>query len=572
LQRNIKIAALVLSILGLMSELVALLPSIPFSPEVIGYLRGVFTFINLDYLRIRFLEYYNFDTGLRLGYINLVAYALMVTGAILYATSNGRETRLIRFFAAIVCIEGAISVFWVIATPVFYREYIDFSSWMWMASALFGLLKSIAFTYFTYKTLRYFERIKPLATQHEGSAVPNIDNYIRASNWKRLANGAIDLFILVCIFTPFLPAFSFLAPIEEALGERTAIWLFVVISRIIYYLTFEGVFNASPAKFLTETRVVTEGERKPGFDTIAGRTFSRLIPFDAFSFFGDKGWHDSIPATKVVNEVQTGVKGSRYLLILPAILVAVLVGWAASEYYEDYKSFVYQRRKYDEKITAWKYELNHLSTSTIIEIEQPNEYSSQEIHLKVEIIDGDELTCSVLMREETYSRSLVQLERMYSMMKAIDATDVVTFKLGDLKNAYNPEYKANDSDDTYTADLLGDGKKYRIANIDRLFGPSIHDRGTGGISGQLGMDLLNYGWPAKLVKIENIEGNIEWLKEMPIDVPTVKDTDYPDFYLSGTYERGTKYKFKMTIADSLDRLHYFVVEGIDLDKTVQRVE
>jgi hypothetical protein len=31
-----------------------------------------------------------------------------------------------------------------------------------------------------------------------------------------------------------------------------------------------------------------------------GRTFCRLIPFEHFSFFGSRGWHDSLSRTDVV--------------------------------------------------------------------------------------------------------------------------------------------------------------------------------------------------------------------------------------------------------------------------------
>ena len=69
---------------------------------------------------------------------------------------------------------------------------------------------------------------------------------------------------------------------------------------LCYYLFFEGIWQRTPGKFILGTVVVDFKGGKPSFGQILGRTFSRLIPFEAFSFFGNEGWHDSLPSTKVV--------------------------------------------------------------------------------------------------------------------------------------------------------------------------------------------------------------------------------------------------------------------------------
>ena len=68
---------------------------------------------------------------------------------------------------------------------------------------------------------------------------------------------------------------------------------------------FEAVFQRSPGKFLTGTKVVNESGGKPTFGQILGRSLCRFIPFEAFSFlFGDSsrvvGWHDKFSGTLVV--------------------------------------------------------------------------------------------------------------------------------------------------------------------------------------------------------------------------------------------------------------------------------
>jgi uncharacterized RDD family membrane protein YckC len=67
-----------------------------------------------------------------------------------------------------------------------------------------------------------------------------------------------------------------------------------------YYIVFEGMWARTPGKLVFGTVVVNESGGKPTLKQVIGRTFCRLIPFEAFSFLGERGWHDSIPNTHVV--------------------------------------------------------------------------------------------------------------------------------------------------------------------------------------------------------------------------------------------------------------------------------
>ena len=71
-----------------------------------------------------------------------------------------------------------------------------------------------------------------------------------------------------------------------------------------YFIILEGLFQRSLAKLITGTLVVTAGGGRPSFGQIVGRSFARLIPFEAFSFLGGKqpvGWHDSLSGTRVIS-------------------------------------------------------------------------------------------------------------------------------------------------------------------------------------------------------------------------------------------------------------------------------
>jgi uncharacterized RDD family membrane protein YckC len=73
---------------------------------------------------------------------------------------------------------------------------------------------------------------------------------------------------------------------------------------ILYYFAMEVATGTTVGKLVMGTKVVSADGGKPTTGQILGRSFCRLIPFEAFSFLGNKGfpigWHDSIPGTRVI--------------------------------------------------------------------------------------------------------------------------------------------------------------------------------------------------------------------------------------------------------------------------------
>jgi uncharacterized RDD family membrane protein YckC len=77
-------------------------------------------------------------------------------------------------------------------------------------------------------------------------------------------------------------------------------FVFGLIMLIAYYVFFEGMWARTPGKLVFGTVVVTESGHKPHLLQVVTRTLCRFIPFEAFSFFGALGWHDSISRTRVI--------------------------------------------------------------------------------------------------------------------------------------------------------------------------------------------------------------------------------------------------------------------------------
>jgi len=128
--------------------------------------------------------------------------------------------------------------------------------------------------------------------------LPYGDGLMDASQGQRFANLLIDYvcFLLLCFV---------LGAIIATIGKPELAGLVSWPTMLGYYVFFESIFNATPGKMVTKTRVVTLDGAKPSFGQILGRTLARFVPFEAFSFLGgNSGWHDRWSKTRVVRVAQ----------------------------------------------------------------------------------------------------------------------------------------------------------------------------------------------------------------------------------------------------------------------------
>lgn len=139
-------------------------------------------------------------------------------------------------------------------------------------------------------------------------------NFALASKGKRFTNYLIDLVgymilsgvIGVLIGILFYDESDFYA--EETIDFSNAIaeWLFGALIITTYYTCLEYFFKGKTlGKLITKTRAVTVDNNQLNFIDAFKRSLCRLIPFEAFSFLGDDalGWHDTIPNTKVIEDI-----------------------------------------------------------------------------------------------------------------------------------------------------------------------------------------------------------------------------------------------------------------------------
>lgn len=69
-----------------------------------------------------------------------------------------------------------------------------------------------------------------------------------------------------------------------------------------YYLILEGSTQSSLGKMILGRVVIDEYGDKPNFKQILARSYSRIVPFEAFSCLGNTGWHDNWSKTYVIRK------------------------------------------------------------------------------------------------------------------------------------------------------------------------------------------------------------------------------------------------------------------------------
>jgi uncharacterized RDD family membrane protein YckC len=121
---------------------------------------------------------------------------------------------------------------------------------------------------------------------------------IDATNGTRFANLIIDS-ICRLLFALAVGVACGLAGIDvRPMGVS---FLFGLVTIFGYYVLLEGMFGFTVGKLITGTRVVALDGSKAKFGAVVGRTLSRFVPFEPFSFLGNTaGWHDRWSGTRVI--------------------------------------------------------------------------------------------------------------------------------------------------------------------------------------------------------------------------------------------------------------------------------
>ncbi len=122
------------------------------------------------------------------------------------------------------------------------------------------------------------------------------------SAWLRFVHYLVDTIALYGLFIVLAVVY---VTITGGLPEDDGIiYLLLFTAFVGYYMLMEGLLQTTLGKLFTGSIVVDEYGNKPNFKQVAGRSFSRLVPLEHFSYFGEpcRSWHDSWNDTYVVRK------------------------------------------------------------------------------------------------------------------------------------------------------------------------------------------------------------------------------------------------------------------------------
>ena len=118
---------------------------------------------------------------------------------------------------------------------------------------------------------------------------------------RRCATLLIDYVACRLLLLAFWVAAYALQPGRLPAAHRTA-WAMALglLFVAVFYVFFEGLFGRTPGKMILGTVVTDLEGHPPTLGAVVKRTLARFVPFEAFTFFGERGFHDKASRTQVV--------------------------------------------------------------------------------------------------------------------------------------------------------------------------------------------------------------------------------------------------------------------------------
>ncbi|RQO71668.1 hypothetical protein DBR43_10485 [Pedobacter sp. KBW06] len=269
-------------------------------PTIMGILSGTLSAFNLNFFSYSLdFTYYQ--------WINLAFDLLFFCGGLLYL-NKGKRMRILRFTFSVILLSKALTFL----SSFFYLPVDAANENLVKDLLFFGYysLVNLAWIYFSFRVLKYLNGTRELAVVPTEYSTGISNSYVESPNGTRLFHLVIDSVMIILIFSvPMITLFrsnifgEFFNNMAAAFGPNIFAIFFLFFATAVYYIFFEVIFQASPAKFLSETRVLTVDGRPIDFTKSFARTLSRWIPFNALSFlFSRNGWHDRFSETTVLKE------------------------------------------------------------------------------------------------------------------------------------------------------------------------------------------------------------------------------------------------------------------------------
>ncbi len=597
--RNIQLAAYIISIFGLVSEMPFL--RVQFSQE------GLFTMILRSILSsvylfdfTDFLYYIRISNNLGINIPHCIFYSLMLLGAVLYSRSRFTETRLLRFSFSIILLNKVIGIL-NSAIHLFYPIRITIvSGYEFWIFQFFVIAKMLFLAHISYQFLKETNKKTELATESYEYANETIVNYVVASKSQRLLHLILDLIFTFLLF--YFLVLMYREPFSKlsvVFGSATEAFIFIFF-RLLYYTFYEGLLGSSPAKYLTETRVIDENGNQVGFGTAFKRTILRFVPFEPLSFFG-YGWHDRWSNTYVVKETTKGISGKKYFLILPTLIFLVGGFYLGMDYYRDYQYKLVNISNFNDQVAELELKLKTISVGDFIGIKQirkenvyqapapETESSDAAISKEAEIVatdisaeEVDNIYNTNFLRVDAIEKDSLLVSMMYydfndygpytgildTYFKNKDNLSKKKIKKSSLFDGITRDYDKSIEGKSSNVAVFGTERKFEVNNVVPLYAPSLSNSGSSFTSEYMSISIKNRAWGGKITKIIPIVGSLTLSESLPITIEEAKQFE-TSFYLSFTGKLSDNYKFQFLVKSDLEQEYTYEIEG---ERTVWKIK
>lgn len=490
---------------------------------------------------------------------------VLFIGAIVFYISKEKETRILRFVFSVLLVGNSYIIFLHFYFIFYGEEKLSLMQYTY-SFGLIGL--RIFMLYCFYKSILYLNKLKVIDNETLVRTWTTETSFFKADNWQRLFHLVFDSVIFGIIGFQFLFFFahikgfdSIFRSVEMLFNQQILPTVLVIFFGTLFYFVFESLFQATPGKFLTESRVVDKQGLKVSASTILKRSLSRNIPFDPLSFLAKANWHDAVSNTVVYKEKQTGVKGKYYLLLIPlSAIVLVSVHYLEVKIEKEIRleSWNKNLREKNEEILE---SLKTIDTNTVLQI-PTNAYNFTNIFLKIEKVTDSDIEFSFLYVEET--RDNMYIEKGYANAKGrlrrgkIKRTDLQRMILTDFKQS--PDYGEDDKKPflgiseipALKGKYIDDVLELNSPNLMALREPNFTDNENVMI-----LRLFNNGIPAELISIISEDKKVSWNMD---GLPVGFNGDDP-IYLQAEGKDFTRYKIKVIINDSLNKQFIYEISG-----------
>lgn len=535
-------------------------------PEIFQILFS-FSTLNLDLTnRFEHLDIWNF-----------VFYLLLFIGSLQFIKTKGRETRFIGFVFSVVFLDAII----VLLERTFYKIFII--KWQNATSLqifyiIIGYLALMGVLFVSYRVLKLIKNEKEI----DIVVTENKTIITDTGKWQRFFHWVVDLAVMSLIVIPVIISLAYWLSDSGILNGNETLQMFfrgrwslytiIFIFILIYYPISEILFGSSPGKFLTESRVVNSKAESPNSSTIFLRTLCRNIPFDALSFLGKRGWHDSLSETYVVKEKRTGFKTNRLLWILPILGIYLLVMYFGKRYYTEYKANIEFNNTMSEKLNFLESEIKNPNTNQFFVVNDVDYYGNiKNYGFKIEKIEDSKITIKRIIGESLSESSFEQSKHLYEQQK--DTAKTFVIRKYDLVNIF-----PNNQEELYrpvkTLEFFEPGIRYGIENVYNFNAPflkaQISKDDNDYTNKKVTMYLHNLGASGTITNIKNQNNEIKWKTNFPLKMNDPNSS--PVVIQLENYNFTEVNISKIEVLDSLNKKHSFMIKTDGLTNEISELK